>query len=367
MQHIIGQRWDVFCRIVDNFGDIGVCWRLSQQLANEHQLRVRLFIDDLETAKKIILGYQPELGTQIINNVEICAWPSDHDAIQPAEVVVETFSCGLPNKYLSAMHNSTKWVNLEYLSAEKWIDDFHALPSPQASGLLRYFFFPGFTESTGGLIREKSIVALDKSYQTNPAEQSLKISLFAYPNAPIDDLLHILQTSQQTTVVYVPNSSILPQVESFLSVAQSNAHETHLRDKLHINILPFLSQDDYDALLAKCDINFVRGEDSWVRGIWARQPLIWQPYFQTENTHMVKLNAFLNLFYADCNEAAKQAIVALNCAWAQGNITTEIWQNYIQHHAVIRAFTQSRAKALATQTDLASKLVIYLQKISVQV
>jgi hypothetical protein len=21
--------WDIFCRVIDNFGDIGVCWRLA--------------------------------------------------------------------------------------------------------------------------------------------------------------------------------------------------------------------------------------------------------------------------------------------------------------------------------------------------
>lgn len=367
MQNGTDQRWDIFCRIVDNFGDIGVCWRLSQQLANTHQLPIRLFINDLETAKKIIPGYQPELGSQIINHVEIWAWPNDDDAIQPAEVVIETFSCGIPQRYLSAMQPHTKWVNLEYLSAEKWIDEFHALPSPQASGLSRHFFFPGFTEATGGLIREPNIMAHDDAYKTNLAEQTLKISLFAYPNAPIEDLLKILQTSQQNTVVYVPSSSILPQVESFLGITQNNPNETYLRDKLHIKMLPFLSQDDYDTLLATCDINFVRGEDSWVRGIWAAKPLIWQPYFQTENTHMVKLNAFLKLFYTACHEETFQAIAELNGGWAQGSISTEIWLNYVRQLPAIRAITQASTMALAAQPDLASKLVIYLQKISVQV
>lgn len=378
MQNHSEQRWDIFCRIVDNFGDIGVCWRLSQQLANAHQLPIRLFIDDPETAQKIIPGYQPELGPQTINRVEICSWPNACDAIQPADIVLETFSCGIPQPYLSMMQPHTVWVNLEYLSAEKWIDDFHALPSPQANGLVRYFFFPGFTETTGGLIREHDIVLrnqhlpnetllLSTLHLANLPEHALKISLFGYPNAPIDDFLHILQISQQDSVVYVPNSSILPQVAHFLGVTQTSVNATYQRGKLHIKILPFLSQDDYDSLLANCDINFVRGEDSWVRAIWAGKPFIWQPYFQSENTHMVKLNAFLSRFYGDCDEATKQAIFELDCAWTQGTITAALWQNYIQQHALIRACTHARTMALAKQPDLASKLVIYLQKICVQV
>lgn len=367
MQHRIKQRWDIFCRIVDNFGDIGVCWRLSQQLANAHQLPIRLFIDDLKAAQKIIPGYQPELGTQIINQVEVCAWPNENDAIKPADVVLETFSCGIPPCYLSAMQPRTAWVNLEYLSAEQWTEDFHALPSPQPNGLIRYFFFPGFTEATGGLIREHDIVLRNQHLQKEMPEQALKISLFGYPNAPIHDFLHILQESRQDIVVYVPNSSILPHVTHFLGVSQTNAHAAYQRGNLHINLLPFLSQNDYDTLLASCNINVVRGEDSWVRAIWAGKPFIWQPYFQSENTHMVKLHAFLSMFYHDCDEAAKQAIVELNCAWTQGTITADLWQNYLRQHDKLSAFTQARAKALAAQPDLASKLVIYLQKISVQV
>ncbi|HET9045379.1 MAG TPA: elongation factor P maturation arginine rhamnosyltransferase EarP, partial [Casimicrobiaceae bacterium] len=41
------QRWDVFCKVVDNFGDAGVCWRLARQLVAEHDLAVTLWIDVL--------------------------------------------------------------------------------------------------------------------------------------------------------------------------------------------------------------------------------------------------------------------------------------------------------------------------------
>ena len=37
--------WDIFCQVIDNFGDIGVCWRLAADLAARgHQ--VRLWVDD---------------------------------------------------------------------------------------------------------------------------------------------------------------------------------------------------------------------------------------------------------------------------------------------------------------------------------
>ena len=41
----MSRSWDVFCRVVDNYGDAAVCWRLARQLADEHGARVRLWID----------------------------------------------------------------------------------------------------------------------------------------------------------------------------------------------------------------------------------------------------------------------------------------------------------------------------------
>ena len=38
-------KWDLFCRVVDNFGDVGVCWRLAADLAQRGE-QVRLWIDD---------------------------------------------------------------------------------------------------------------------------------------------------------------------------------------------------------------------------------------------------------------------------------------------------------------------------------
>lgn len=127
--------------------------------------------------------------------------------------------------------------------------------------------------------------------------------------------------------------------------------------------MPFLSQAEYDQLLAGCDINFVRGEDSWIRAIWAGKPFIWQPYLQTENTHVTKLNAFLDLFYADCESHVKAAVYKIHSAWVMGNITTDIWQNYLDTLNTTKSFTFTKASQLATQNDLASKLVIFLQKL----
>ena len=81
-------------------------------------------------------------------------------AAEPADVVIEAFGCELPAAYVTAMAKSGRrhaWVNLEYLSAEEWVDSHHGLPSPHPRlPLIKYFFFPGFSPSTGGLLVEKN-------------------------------------------------------------------------------------------------------------------------------------------------------------------------------------------------------------------
>ncbi len=364
MSKSVATRWDIFCRIVDNFGDIGVCWRLSQQLAHEHQLQVRLFIDDLAIASHIIPTLDCELKLQTINQVEILSWQSAN-ITQPADVALETFSCELPTDYLAAMQKSnTAWVNLEYLSAESWVADFHARSSNNTKPV-RHFYFPGFTEATGGLIREADIFKKNQLIANKQALKSdtLKVSLFCYPHAPIQGLLKAMAESNQRIDCFVPASNILSDIADFFNLNAIETSSLLSKKNLKVHIVPFLSQADYDQLLASCDINFVRGEDSWIRAIWAGKPFIWQPYLQTENTHLTKLNAFLDLFYADCEAQTKASLYNIHSAWVSSNITSHVWQSYVDCLPATKSFTCNKASQLATQTDLASKLVIFLQKL----
>jgi len=252
---------------------------------------------------------------------------------------------------------------LEYLSAEPWVADFHAKLSPQANGLTRYFYFPGFTEATGGLIRERNILEIDhrhSDFRLND-KSGLKVSLFCYQNAPISDLFTALQSNNNRVSVYVPASNILSKIADFFDIDSIDVGDNLLRQNLHVHVLPFLSQSDYDTLLCDCDINFVRGEDSWVRAIWAGKPFIWQPYVQDENVHIKKLDAFLELFYADFEE--KQVVCKAHRYWAVGHMPIHIWQSYIDNLLAIQTFIHQQTNQLAKQVDLASKLVIFCNKI----
>jgi uncharacterized repeat protein (TIGR03837 family) len=122
-----------------------------------------------------------------------------------------------------------------------------------------------------------------------------------------------------------------------------------------VHILPFLSQVGYDALLRDSDLNFVRGEDSWVRAIWAGKPFIWQPYFQDENAHIKKLEAFLMLYYADLNE--KQSAWKAHQCWAAGCMPFDVLHAYLNNLIALKTYTSQQSKKLAKQSDLATKLV----------
>jgi len=372
------RHYDIFCKVVDNFGDIGICWRLAKQLDIEHGINIRLWIDDLNVAKQLIPALDTAKRTQRIDNITISAWDADTSFEQAADAVIEAFGCELPESYLARMQPDNIWINLEYLSAEPWVEDFHARHSNHGS-LARHFFFPGFTQATGGLLREHDIVESNRNIASgkqqqadffrqlnlNPDENSaaLKISLFSYPHAPISDLLAAMADSATDISCYAPATSILFSIAEFFGKESIVAGEHLRRNNLSLHVLPFLSQADYDKLLASCDINFVRGEDSWIRAIWAGKPFIWQPYRQTENTHLTKLSAFLDVFYSGCEDVARQAAIAMHKAWASEQITASTWQDYLSNISTLKTFTAQQTNALASQPDLATNLVIYIEKL----
>ncbi len=295
-------RADIFCRVIDNFGDIGVAWRLARQLNSEHDWSIRLWVDDLQSFEKL----EPRVRKQpSIDGIEIVHWTNE-TAENPADVAIAMFSCDLPATYLEKIKISPiVWINLEYLSAENWVESCHALPSLRSDGLSSYFYFPGFTLRTGGLLREVDLITRRNEWLDHPAAQlsflkslgistqaleawqgknqqhkAKLISLFCYPNAPIHSAVDLLTKSDTASVLLIPKG-IAPHLQ------------TSRIGNLFIERIPFVPQIDYDKILWTCDLNFVRGEDSVVRAIWAGKPFIWQIYSQTENTHLFKLDAWL--------------------------------------------------------------------------
>ena len=385
-------QWDVFCRVIDNFGDIGVCWRLVSQLAGLGQ-RVRLWVDDASALEWMAPG-----GCA---GVELRAWgspPPAPDERRP-DVMVEAFGCDITPEFIAysaqsssatgqndpnrakdtknptgsktgrrthghdeqpghknptgssdqvgtAGHNSRPvWINLEYLSAERYVERNHRLPSPvmsgPAAGWTRWFFYPGFTAATGGLLREPDLMerreAFDRAawraahadaFHFGKVDAAQRwVSLFCYEPAALPELLRQCE-AQPTQLLVTPgrpaaavraaliDMSVDMSIDTLsgaLNGTSSNAaSDTPLenmgqiglqrlsdkREQLSISYLPPRPQDAFDPMLWACDFNAVRGEDSLVRALWAGQALVWHIYPQHDNAHHDKLWAFLDWLQA---------------------------------------------------------------------
>ncbi|MDX8385163.1 MAG: elongation factor P maturation arginine rhamnosyltransferase EarP [Gallionella sp.] len=308
---------DIFCTVIDNYGDVGVAWRLARQIANEHGLTVRLWVDDLNSFAKLCSEASVLVESQKLQDVEVIQWRKDFHQVQPAELVIEAFACKLPEVYIVAMAALTPqpvWINLEYLSAENWVETHHKLPSPHATlPVTKHFFFPGFTQQTGGLLLECDLLVQrdsfldDKGQQAlfwrsigleKPPEDTLKISMFCYENAALEELFDTWGKSEQPILCLVPEGRIVQQVEKYFADAAPSVGKSYSRGSLRVCILPFAEQERYDELLWACDVNFVRGEDSFVRAQWAGKPFIWQIYPQDDAVHMDKLQAYMDQYCA---------------------------------------------------------------------
>jgi len=307
----------LFCRVVDNYGDIGICWRLAQQLRREHGVVITLWVDDLHSFLRICPDVAINAEVQQVAGVTVRHWRNQEGVFSTgdvADIVIEFFGCDIPPGYIAAMAERKPrpvWLNLEGLSAEEWVEGCHTLPSSHPRlPLTKYFFFPGFTSKTGGLLRESWLEERRRQFQSDrasmaaflarfgvtPSEMaSLKVSLFCYPYAPVSALFHAWENGCTAITCLVPEGVAAEAVRAFIG-GEARPGATQSRGALTVRVLPFVAQPDYDKLLWACDLNFVRGEDSFVRAQWAARPFIWHIYPQDENLHHVKLRAFLQRY-----------------------------------------------------------------------
>ncbi|MBU0621916.1 MAG: elongation factor P maturation arginine rhamnosyltransferase EarP [Gammaproteobacteria bacterium] len=371
---------DIFCTVVDNYGDIGVCWRLARQLANEHGLQVRLWVDDLKSFGRLCPDANADHGRQICREVEVRRWPADFPAVEPADLVIEAFACRLPESYVQAMaarEPGPVWVNLEYLSAEDWVDGSHGLPSPHPTlPLTRYFFFPGFTRQTGGLLLEHDLLARRDAFQSDAATQGrywqslgvperqpgeLRVSLFSYENEAIEDLLRCWERGDQLVTCLLPEGRSLPQVAAFFGYPGGKAGDVWQRGKLRVHVLPFVEQERYDELLWACDVNFVRGEDSCVRAQWADRPFIWHIYPQHDGVHLAKLEALRLRYTEGLPPEAALAVRNLWRAWNGGPDVAGSWLRFYSQYKVLEGRSRAWAQWLASNNLALNLLAFYRQ------
>ncbi len=334
-------RWDLFCRVIDNHGDLGVCWRLARDLAARGDA-VRLVVDDASA-----LAWMAPQGAA---GVEVLPWP-DAAPATIGDVVIEAFGCDPPPAFVRAMAQRRPlpvWINLEYLSAEAYVERSHGLPSPQPGGLRKWFFYPGFTPRTGGLLREPGLLHEQAAFDRQawlaargwPTQRGERvISLFSYALPRLAEWLPAL-AAQPTLLLAAPG----PAVAALRTLP--------LPPGLRVVELPWLTQPDYDRLLWSCDLNAVRGEDSFVRAQWAGAPLLWQIYPQHDGAHAPKLQAWLD---RSLDGAAPALALAVRRAQRRWN-GLDAGVPELPDLQAWRTWQQSWRQRLLAEDDLATQL-----------
>jgi uncharacterized repeat protein (TIGR03837 family) len=404
--------WDIFCNVVDNFGDIGVCWRLACNLAARGK-RVRLWVDDVSPLAWMAPSGHPNVEVIDCKN----GLPNDQDYVL-GDVLVDTFDCEFAINLIATKAINTLargefthlkstiqpvWLNLEYLTAESFAERAHTLPyvhhSGAAQGWTQQYFYPGFNDKTGGLLREADLFERQKAFnrgvwfrelfeKTDAAEPSFPrrresmtatvdsrlrgndgivdidntrfISLFCYEPAALEALIDQVAASETQTCLLVTAGRATAVVKALLEHKKRLQPLYLLPEQLSILYIPQLTQTDYDHLLWSCDLNFVRGEDSLVRAIWAAKPFIWQIYPQHDGAHHAKLDAFLTMIEAPAS--LKTAHIAWNASAAERQ-TDRYLPRFPQLELPIWTQTaENLSNKLRLQSDLASSLIAFAEK-----
>ncbi len=372
-------QWDIFCRVIDNFGDIGVCWRLAADLGRRGHT-VRLWVDDASAlawmAPGALEGCWP--GVQVRNWAD-AQNPAVLQTLPPADVWVEGFGCEIATEFIAAHavnsdttgQNNSKipaWINLEYLSAETYVERCHALPSPvmqgPARGWTKHFYYPGFTPRTGGLLREADTLARQAAFDATARANWLAhhgiawqgqrlVSLFCYEPAALPPLLQAFAASATPTLLLITPGRAQRAVQAALAPLGMPATGS---GSLTLHTLPPLTQTAFDELLWACDLNLVRGEDSLVRAIWAGKPWLWHIYPQDDGAHADKLHALLDQMQAPASlraaHVAWNGLPSTNPALPWGDLPLTEWSQ-----------TARRWRhTLLQMDDLATQLIGFVQK-----
>jgi uncharacterized repeat protein (TIGR03837 family) len=390
--------WDIFCNVVDNFGDIGVCWRLACNLATRGK-RVRLWVDDVSPLAWMAPSGHPNVEVIDCRDDDKSGIPKDAD-LTLGDVLVDTFDCEFAINLIAAQAINTPargeftplnsniqplWLNLEYLTAESFAERAHTLPyvhhSGAALGWTQRYFYPGFNERTGGLLREADLFERQQAFDRaawladltfevsgycrselikSKLSSSRLISLFCYEPSALEALIDQLAASETHTCLLVTAGRATTAVKALLEHKKRLQPAYLLPEQLPILYLPQLTQTDFDHLLWSCDLNFVRGEDSLVRAIWAAKPFIWQIYPQHDGAHHAKLDAFLQMM--DAPASLKTAHIAWNASAVERKI-----DSFLPHFPTFDLPTwaqsaENLSNKLRLQADLASSLIAFAEK-----
>ena len=340
---------DIFCQVIDNYGDVGVAYRLAREFKRVYpNKKLRFVINQIEELNLIRKS----------EDIEIILYKDISKIENSADLIIESFGCEIPKEYMDkALKNAKLIINLEYFSAEKWVDDFHLQESFLGGNLKKYFFIPGLSEKSGGILLDNEFLERKKKVEANKEYYLEKFgikekydligSIFSYEKN-FDSLIEELKKLDKKIILLILSEKTQ---KNFIKYFDNGNNY----DKIKFVKLPFFTYDKYEELLALCDFNLVRGEDSFVRALLLGKPFLWHIYPQDENTHIKKLESFLEK-YCSNNKELKQTFINYN-------INKDDFSYFFKNFKEIEKYNKNYANYLIKNCNLMEKLINFIENI----
>lgn len=370
----------ILCKVVDNFGDIGFVYRLARAISDlEKKAKIRIVADNLKSFSLLCPEIDPSKDEQTANGWKIFSWNAEKTCLEhfrknPPKIILECFQCGRPEwlenlLFAEKIPNIARIIMIDYLTAEPYAETFHKLKSlTRSARVQKVNFMPGFTGKTGGLVLDKPFISALKNRTAenteNPGEPfSFNVLFFGYPR----DYSPVIAALQKFSRENKKNLNVLlakgAGFESFCS-SYKNAAQNE-KDLFALKELPFLSQIEWDALLAKTPLLFIRGEDSLSRACLCGVPFVWHAYPQSEEYQLVKVNALLERmsvhFSPEDFKAVEDCWRLYNTTGAPQKSVENALNNFLQSYEKLRGGFKDFSNSLLENGDLAEHLLEFIE------
>ena len=362
----------ILCKVVDNYGDIGFAYRLARALsALDGGIRIRFVIDNLASFALLAPGIDSHAALQQYENWAVFDWnaasvcTASFSESMP-KIVLQCFQCPYPEWLETLLFDKKNTavvhvVNIDYLTAEDYAEDFHCLKSlTRSSRVQKVNFMPGFTSKTGGLLLDRKSACV--TVKKNPYEFSVLIFGYARDYAPVVRALCAFEAEKRKSderfklCAYAATGQ--GQDAFMKAYADSNAHFAAER-------LPFLAQSEWDDLLYAMDALFIRGEDSLSRACLSGVPFVWQAYPQEDDYQLVKVEALLHrikdFFPPDDFAIVEDAWKLYNASGTAFCDTEKALFAFLEASCRIKKYFAAFASALIANGDFACSLLDYLR------
>lgn len=377
----------LLCKVVDNFGDIGVVWRLARAISDLDSAGFseaesydktddtdkastafkacrRLVVDDLTSFKNLVPSVSLDAPVQQVGGWTVLRSDAAEECRAsfletPPLVILECFACGRPDwlehmLFDEGFPHTVQIINLEYLTAEPYADEFHKLMSlTRKKSVQKVNFMPGFTPQTGGLIlddafmcsltsaqalKADTVLSADGAIESKSAKKTDDASkkaggekdgdaftavIFAYERdfstvaRAIDRFARERSAAIKGSVLvrsaagksarpfadaaaqFADAAAAIKADKAFVSSSGSekarlSSHAEKAPLSFRLEQLPFMTQLEWDAMLCSSDFLFIRGEDSLSRACLSGHPFVWHAYPQSEDYQLVKVQALLD-------------------------------------------------------------------------